>query len=144
MPSDFIETVYLRVGDVIPELLPQRVFKLFTTPATSGICDKYTKIQNTFVCAPTPIDATTYTLEYKAKWPELTTGAPTNWLITARPDLYLAAVMAEAAGYVRDDERIAMWEGKVTKIIDEMHSQDTRGTHRPGSRMHSNRSGMIV
>lgn len=33
-----------------------------------------------------------------------------NWLLTAEPDIYLYATLVESAPYLKDDERIAVWE----------------------------------
>lgn len=50
----------------------------------------------------------------------------TNYLLTKRPDLYLAASMAEFARYARDAEMHAAWEAKFQKAVQEVKASDNR------------------
>lgn len=36
-----------------------------------------------------------------------------NWLLTAHPDIYLYASLVESAPFIRDDERVALWEAEL-------------------------------
>lgn len=56
--------------------------------------------------------------------PALTDLNPTNWLLASHPDAYLAGVMAEAAFYVKDETRAAMWTSRCNAIIDELDNSD--------------------
>lgn len=42
-------------------------------------------------------------LTYYAKIPALTSGAPTNWLLTKSPSIYLRAALMQAAEFIKDD-----------------------------------------
>lgn len=48
-----------------------------------------------------------------------------NALATANPDLYLMASLCEAAPYVRDADRIALWEAKYKAIKDAINEEAT-------------------
>jgi hypothetical protein len=69
--------------------------------------------------APTPDQ--NYELEtiYRAKIPALTSGAPTNWLLTLAPDAYLYGTLMEACPYLKDEqERIPIWGAGLRHAID--------------------------
>lgn len=56
----------------------------------------------------------------EAELAELSAGAPTNWLITDFPDVYLYAVLAEAGNYLRDDDRVALWKQILEQKLNEI------------------------
>jgi hypothetical protein len=76
-----------------------------------------------------PADNTTLTFDYFQKIPALTSGSPTNWLMTTWPDLYLFGVLTEAHGFVKDFDSVTFWGGRRDAIIEEIirHDQKTRG-----------------
>lgn len=49
------------------------------------------------------------TLTYYRQIPALSTAAPTNWLLTKAPELYLYGVMAEAYRFQKDEARNQKW-----------------------------------
>jgi hypothetical protein len=69
---------------------------------------------NYFMFAPEP-DAT-YTLRASyfasiTNGSELSSSNPTNRFILENPDIYVYATLAESAPYLREDERLGIWEG---------------------------------
>lgn len=52
----------------------------------------------------------------------LSTGSPTSTLLTEAPDLYVYGALLEAAPYLKNDDRVAMWEAKFTKALDEYNA----------------------
>lgn len=63
---------------------------------------------------------------YFAKITALSDSNTTNWLLTAYPDVYLFAGLAETAFYVKDKESAAMWTARADAIISEIN----RTSHR--------------
>ena len=55
---------------------------------------------------------------YRKNIPALTSGAPTNWLMTLAPDAYLYGVLLEAAPYMKDDPRIEVWSAGLKMAVD--------------------------
>jgi hypothetical protein len=76
-----------------------------------------------------PVDNTSLTLLYWAKIASLSSGAPTNWLLTSHPDLYLFGSMVEAEMFGVNDERMGLWKTRRDEIFDEisMLSNKARG-----------------
>ncbi len=68
--------------------------------------------------APAPDQAYAAELVYFTKLASLTDLAPTNWVLTDNPDLYLYASLAAASAFLKDDERIATWQSAADAIFD--------------------------
>jgi hypothetical protein len=56
----------------------------------------------------------------------LSDAAPTNWLLTAYPDLYLWAGLSEAAFYAKDLNAAAMWTERTDALIKEINGTSQR------------------
>jgi hypothetical protein len=63
---------------------------------------------------------------YFAKITALSDAAPTNWLLTAYPDLYLWAGLSEAAFYSKDLNSAAMWTERADALIKEINGASQR------------------
>lgn len=64
------------------------------------------------VLGPKPDAVYSLTATYYARAAALSDVAPTNWLLTAHPGLYLWGALAEAEPFVMNDARATLWEGK--------------------------------
>jgi hypothetical protein len=62
---------------------------------------------------------------YYIKVPALSDADPTNWLLTAHPDLYLYASLEQCAKYLRDVEGALAWRAERTALTDELNSVST-------------------
>lgn len=67
----------------------------------------------------------TVTLRY-VKRLALSDAEPTNWLLANHPDVYLYAALLEAAPYMRDDQRQAVWDAKLKEAIFNLRNADNR------------------
>jgi hypothetical protein len=75
-----------------------------------------------FEFLPSPSEAVAAThLYYTAL--DLTT---TNWLLTSHPDVVLYGALVEAERYVMNDERVAMWEGKLNQALASLEASGQR------------------
>ncbi len=75
-----------------------------------------------------PVADATYSLKmtYDAQVASLSTGSPTNWLLTDAPDIYLFGSLVESAPYLRDDARMGVWEGKLATAIEQFYDAALR------------------
>ena len=71
---------------------------------------------------PTP-DAYVARLVYERTITSLSTSTTINWLLTSHPDIYLYATLCEAAPYLKDDNRLQMWQMLLAERLEELHSQ---------------------
>lgn len=70
-------------------------------------------------------EAYTFTLR-QTNLLKLSDAAPTNELLTKWPDVYLYGALAEAAPYMLDDERMAMFDPKFEKAMLEVTEHEAR------------------
>jgi hypothetical protein len=50
----------------------------------------------------------------------------TNWLLTAHPDVYLYGSLMQAAPYLKNDERLAVWGSLYTASIADLNQSSDR------------------
>lgn len=62
-------------------------------------------------------------LVYERTIVNLSDSVTSNWLLASHPDIYLYSALLEAAPYLKDDERIAVWETFREQRLEELHEQ---------------------
>jgi hypothetical protein len=82
---------------------PQKMTELYTS---SGQPRFFCLAGTSFRFAPVPDATYSSTLTYYAKVPALSAVATTNWLLTRRPDIYLAACRFYAYDYIGDAQKM--------------------------------------
>lgn len=73
---------------------------------------------------------------YFTPYAPLVDDADTNWLLDNAYSLYLFGALCEAAPYIEDDHRIALWEGK--------YAQAAKAVNRTEQRARQARSGVTM
>src|SRR5882672_2940390 len=73
-----------------------------------------------------PADNTALAFDYFQKIPALASGNPSNWLLAAWPDLYLFGALAEAHGFVKDADSLALWSARRNELFDEIDRLDAK------------------
>lgn len=94
---------------------------------TPGRPRRYAIVGDSIEVEPTPDTTYTLRLAYYRQIPALVNGA--NWLMTKHPDLYLYTALLQSAPYLKDDERIPVWDGARQRIVDEINIEDQRSTY---------------
>jgi hypothetical protein len=81
-----------------------------------------------------PIPDTGYTAEltYVATLAKLSDANTSNWLLERHPDVYLYGALLQAAPYLRDDERVAIWTPLYGQAIEDMILQNERAAFSQG------------
>ncbi len=79
---------------------------------------------------PTPDDVTV-TLTYWATIPALSDANPTNWLLTAHPNMYLGECLRQLSLYIKDDNGVARYANQLQGYWDALNKADQRKRH-PG------------
>jgi hypothetical protein len=62
------------------------------------------EVDGTIYLAAEPDDGVTFRVAYTRRVPALSGSAPTNWLLTRRPDIYLFGLLEQAGVYDHDDQ----------------------------------------
>jgi hypothetical protein len=72
---------------------------------------------------PAPQVDTEFTLNYVAFLRPLEADLDSNWISAYYPDLYLYGALKEAAVYLKDDQRLALWQGEFLRRLDGVQAQ---------------------
>ena len=82
-----------------------------------------------------PSSDTALTFDYFQKIPSLSNSNTSNWLLAAAPDLYLFGALAEAHGFVKDAESLALWKARRDELFDELERLDVKTRGQSGIRV---------
>lgn len=110
-------------GDRVP--LTQKMPEDLSVTGTAGLPVNWAVdgVNAAFEC---PLaDAGVYVLRYLQNF-ALSGTAPTNWLLTAYPDIYLYGALLEAAPYIKDDARLAVWQDRFDRAFSEVSDKEQR------------------
>lgn len=93
----------------------------------SGLPKFFSVVGTNFRFAPIPDGTYAATLVYFKAPTTVSTGAgETNWLLTAHPDIYLYGALLEAAGYIQDESRVALWAQAYGVAVEQLQRQAAR------------------
>lgn len=95
---------------------------------SSGRPQYFTLLGSGIQVIPAPDATYPSELSYYAKLSGLSDAAPSNWLLSLAPDVYLYASLLQAAPYLDNDERIGTWLGLYQKGVDGINVVDQRAT----------------
>jgi hypothetical protein len=82
-----------------------------------------------------PASDTALTFDYFQKLPALSSTTTSNWLLAAAPDLYLFGALAEAHGFVKDTESLALWKSRRDELLGEIERLDVKTRGQAGIRV---------
>jgi len=82
-----------------------------------------------------PKDDTALSFDYFQKIPALSSTTTSNWLLATAPDLYLFGALAEAHGFVKDAESLALWKSRRDELFDEIDRLDVKTRGQSGIRV---------
>lgn len=93
--------------------------------AVTGKPEKYTLIGNRRAyLRPVPDSAYTTRLVYTEALEALSDDADTNWMLTLRPDIYVAAAMIELCIRLANDDRLQFWKGYYDQKMNDLLGDD--------------------
>lgn len=146
VPADFLENYSLELN--MAQIGPQQSLsfigpleaKVLKANKAVGKVRFYTIIDGAFELLPAPTGDTDVILTYYQKIPALSDTQTTNWLLTKSPDLYLYSTLLEAAPYLRDDDRMAMWGTARNQVLAAIQMESERSM-RPTTQLVARRRG---
>lgn len=124
LPSDFKAPIALWLADINPiEQLTQKLVQglpFNDTPSRP----LYWAIDGASIRFQSPADAA-YPIEFRYQQTfSLSGGNPTNYILTAYPNVYLFSTLVEAHTYVQNQEESAVWDGRFRDAVAECNSQE--------------------
>jgi len=126
LPSDFKRMVGVSTGNnyELQQVSGSQISSMDQTNA--GVPRKYAIADGSITFSPIN-SAAAISMLYVRRLPPLTAAAPTNWLLTMAPDLYLYGCLLQAHLYGWYDERIPLFKAAYDEAIAEMKNDgDTR------------------
>lgn len=123
LPADFGSMVSISTGSGNLEAVGS--VELAGYPSITGSPRAYGIVNNSLFFAPRN-PSTPYTLVYRRRIPALTDAAPTNWLLTLAPDLYLYGALLQAEAFLSEDSRVALWKAAFDEALSELQTDGSR------------------
>jgi hypothetical protein len=100
---------------------------------TSARPQHYSTIDTDFYFGPPPDQSYTAQLVYFKGLDIVSTTTATNWITTNIPELLLFATLLEAAMFLKDDARAAMWEARFKDTKNQLETSEARQDKESGS-----------
>ncbi|RAS13549.1 hypothetical protein [Ensifer adhaerens] len=124
LPADFLEAREVKNANGIPIRAVALQQQTASYMGRSGIPAGYAIIGNTINVAPSADGDLTMT--YYGKIPPLTATAPTNWLLTKAPDVYLYALVTEISIWAKDVDSAQAAQQLMSLALSGLGIQDER------------------
>jgi hypothetical protein len=127
IPADFLQPIRLQITDgptseVAPISTAQMLQLRGDRADLVGRPTNYAITGGSIELYPTPDDTYASSLVYYGRTPALSVSNTTNWLLTEAPDAYLYGSLVHAAPYLKDDQRITVWESLFKLSLDMLNS----------------------
>lgn len=132
LPTDFLELRNIQLDTdpvrslecVSPEIIDRSYPQ--TGPARPQV---YAILGSALQFAPPPDRSYTVEIDYWKRFEALSDAAPSNWLLVNAPDVYLFAVLAEAAQATGDSARWQEYEARLAAALDKLKVFDRRASY---------------
>jgi hypothetical protein len=111
------------------QYLTPEIMNRLNAGSLTGKPETYTIIANNILFGPTPDSAYDISMLYYKTFDALTDAAPTNWVITNAPDVYLYGTLLEAEPFLMNDQRVQLWATALTQSITTLQEQDNKDRH---------------
>jgi len=111
------------------QYLTPEIMNRLNAGSLTGKPETYTIIANSILFGPTPDSAYDISMLYYKTFDALTDAAPTNWVITNAPDVYLYGTLLEAEPFLMNDQRVQLWATALTQSITTLQEQDNKDRH---------------
>lgn len=123
LPADWLEFVYVKVAGeplayIPPDVLREQHLR------TGDLCE-YSVEGQRLLLNPTPGTVQTIDISYHARLPALSV-TPTNWLLTAYPDIYLFKCLALAWAYLQDENKAGQWNAQYLAEVERIRMADRK------------------
>ena len=130
LPSDYngVRELYYDTAQRRYPLSLKTPFELdsYGYPSLTGVPKFYTIERDVIRFSPIPDSVYNISLLYFQTLPSLTDAAPTNWLLTQSPDIYLYGSLVQAEGYIKNDARMATWRTLYENAVNQLMEQSDR------------------
>lgn len=143
VPTDWLETISLvnNATKTFPmEYVDYFQINNLKSITLTGDSRFYTMVDGKFLIYPAASSTAPVNLEllYYGQIPSLSNSNTTNWLLTKSPDLYLYGALVQAEPYLKNDERVGLWNTAMTSVMESMRLEGERAK-RPSGNLNATR-----
>ena len=130
LPGDFLEFKSFRITDTggsAFELMlstPEQISAALAESSVSNTPRFVTIIGDQFQLWPSPDQMYVGSLAYVRKVPALSDAAPTNWLLSDAPDVYLYGALMAAGPFLRDNEALVTFKALFDEALEAIRVAD--------------------
>lgn len=111
---------------IVLQPVPSQVIDSRYGGAVSGRPAAYCVVGSTLRLGPTPDAAYGLELTHYAPIEALSAEAPSNWVLSGHPDLYLYGALVQASPYLGDDARVQTWAALYGRALEMLDAADNR------------------
>ena len=132
MSGDALSTVSMNVtvgGLRNPVLLRKYEYlrEYAPDPAATGVPKYYADYDYThWLVAPTPADDYSFEVIYYERVQPLDSSNQTNWFTIYAPQALLYGTLLQAMPFLKNDERITMWQAQYAQVINSLKTEDVQ------------------
>jgi hypothetical protein len=96
-------------------------------PAATGVPKYYADYDYThWLVAPTPADDYSFEVIYYERVQPLDSSNQTNWFTIYAPQALLYGTLLQAMPFLKNDERIPMWQAQYAQVINSLKTEDVQ------------------
>lgn len=122
LPATALEIVYAQVAsqpsEPLEQVTPQQLLMLRRARTKAAANPRFfAVVGRDVIVTPSPAGALSLDLSYYQKIPALSDAAPTNWLLTEAPHVYLYTSLLHATPFLMDDARYAVFQNTVSQQV---------------------------
>lgn len=122
LPATALEIVYAQVASTpsepLEQVTPQQLLMLRRARTKAAANPRFfAVVGRELLVTPSPSTPSSLDLNYYEKIPALSTGSPTNWLLTEAPHVYLYTSLLHATPFLMDDARYAVFQNTVSQQV---------------------------
>lgn len=131
LPTDWLETIRVSISgkrqlDLLSQAKMMEMRELNND--TAGQPAFYSHSASQLELYPTPDAAYDATLIYVSRVTALSDAAPSNWLLSEAPDVYLYGSLLHSAPYLQEDARLAVWQNLYASSVQALNAASNAGT----------------
>jgi hypothetical protein len=97
--------------------------------STTGRPRLYSVVGESFQVFPTPDATYECEIAYYKQIPAMSADADYNWLLTKSPEIYLYGSLVHTAPYLKDDERVILWQTLYTSTFNSLTIEDEKSRY---------------
>ncbi|WKV16966.1 hypothetical protein [Microcystis phage MJing1] len=147
LPTDWLEAVRVSPEGKAPlqPVTPQRLQELRAQKESGALRNLdgwphyFSVVGNRLELFPEPVGTITLDMVYYQRVPALSDDAPTNWLLTTEPNIYLYGSLAQSAPYLKQDARLATWAAIYADAITSKNAASARSRYAGGALVRTRR-----